>query len=222
MLPRVILHNAVTLDGRTTGFKPDVGLFYRLAWRFGEDATLAGSRTVYDPDQEIPSEREEDHEPVDVDPADRRPLLVVPDSRGTVRNWHVLRKAPHWRSMLALCCRSTPESYRDYLKERNIDCIICGEKRVDLKMALQALYRLYGVVTVRVDSGGALNSALLEAGLVEEVSLLVYPILLNDSGPRWYSGEQGGYPDRPHGSFLFIGAEELDDNVVWLRYKVSR
>ena len=39
---------------------------------------------------------------------------------------------------------------------------------------------------VRVDSGGALNGALLRAGLVDEVSLLVHPRIVGGDGPRWY------------------------------------
>jgi 2,5-diamino-6-(ribosylamino)-4(3H)-pyrimidinone 5'-phosphate reductase len=47
MLPRVILHNAVSLDGRIDWLTPDVGLFYELASRWKEDATLASSNTIY-------------------------------------------------------------------------------------------------------------------------------------------------------------------------------
>ncbi len=46
MKPRVILHNAVSLDGRIEGFLPDLGLYYQLAAGFREEATLIGSETI--------------------------------------------------------------------------------------------------------------------------------------------------------------------------------
>jgi hypothetical protein len=44
--PYVVAHVAVSLDGATTGFQPDVARFYRLARIWDEDATLAGADTI--------------------------------------------------------------------------------------------------------------------------------------------------------------------------------
>jgi 2,5-diamino-6-(ribosylamino)-4(3H)-pyrimidinone 5'-phosphate reductase len=46
MPPKVILHTAVSADGRIDWFAPDVGLFYGLLATWDEDATLAGSETL--------------------------------------------------------------------------------------------------------------------------------------------------------------------------------
>jgi hypothetical protein len=40
MLPRVILHTAVSLNSRIDWFEPDIALFYELVARWHEDATL--------------------------------------------------------------------------------------------------------------------------------------------------------------------------------------
>ncbi|UCH62606.1 MAG: deaminase, partial [Fidelibacterota bacterium] len=93
MLPRVVVHNAVSVDGRIDWFTPDVGQFYRLASRWKEDATLAGSDTIYSPEESITEEEDESLEPPVVEADDTRPLLVVSDSRGRVRNWLQLRQA---------------------------------------------------------------------------------------------------------------------------------
>ena len=49
MLPRVIIHNQASVDGRMDWVVPDLGLFYGIASRFGEEATLAGSNTTSHP-----------------------------------------------------------------------------------------------------------------------------------------------------------------------------
>ena len=45
-MPHVVIHVAVSLDGATTGFEPDVARFYELAAGFREDVTLAGADTI--------------------------------------------------------------------------------------------------------------------------------------------------------------------------------
>jgi len=49
MRPRVIVHNAVSLDGRLTGFAVNMGRYYSLASIWKEDATLCGSGTSVKP-----------------------------------------------------------------------------------------------------------------------------------------------------------------------------
>ncbi|MDD4447861.1 MAG: RibD family protein, partial [Methanothrix sp.] len=178
MMPRVILHNAVSLDGKIDGFPVDLYQYYELVATWKEDATLAGSDTFLKAASEAPPEDESALLPPKIDPNDRRPLLVVPDSRGRIRTWHYLRSLPYWRGFVALCSQSTPQEYLHYLKERHIDCIIAGEDHVDLRAALQEMNSRYGVLVVRVDAGGTLNGLLLRKGLVAEVSLLIYPSLV--------------------------------------------
>ena len=90
MLPRVILHTAMSLDGRITNFPADLDLYYTLAARWNPDAILFGSETVLaavrdNPSLEIPPEHDEIFRPPENTEPDPRPLLVIADSRGRVR-----------------------------------------------------------------------------------------------------------------------------------------
>lgn len=222
MLPRVIVHNAVSVDGRIDWFTADVGLFYELAGRWNEDATLAGSDTILRADWGTLDESEAAVEPPAPDPADRRPLLVVPDSRGRIGIWQQLRQTPYWRGVIALCSRSTPAAYIEELRTQRVETIIAGEDRVDLRAALAELRTRHGVATVRVDSGGTLNGVLLRAGLVDEVSLLVHPSLVGGLTPR--SIFRAPDLDSAAGviDLRLDHLERLRDDIVWLRYSVSR
>ncbi|MFB0534507.1 MAG: RibD family protein [Anaerolineae bacterium] len=222
MLPRVILHNAVSLDGRIDWFTPDIGQFYELASCWKEDATLAGSNTIFNPEEEVPEEDEAAFKPPERNPDDPRPLLVVADSRGRVRNWHQLRKWPYWRDTVALCSRSTPRSYLDYLQKRHIDCIVAGDDHVDLRVALEELNARYGVRTVRVDSGGTLNGVLLRAGLVDEVSVLISPCLVGGMAPRSMFRAHDLTSSEGVIGLKLTHVEKLKGDVVWLRYEVVR
>jgi 2,5-diamino-6-(ribosylamino)-4(3H)-pyrimidinone 5'-phosphate reductase len=127
MLPRVILHNAVSLDGRIGGFPVDLQQYYGLAASFGEDATLAGADTFLSAEDEAPPEDESAFLLPRIDPGDSRPILVIPDSRGRIRTWHYLRALPYWRDFVALCSRRTPPEFLQYLEKRHIHCIIAGK-----------------------------------------------------------------------------------------------
>jgi 2,5-diamino-6-(ribosylamino)-4(3H)-pyrimidinone 5'-phosphate reductase len=221
MLPRVVLHNAASVDGRFDWFTPDIGRFYELASRWREDATLVGTDTIL-----AAEGADEDDEPSDPPrdelDDDSRPLLVIPDSRGRVRSWQYLRRQPYWRDTIALCSRSTPETYLDYLKERRIDCIVAGNDHVDLRAALEELNVRHDVQVVRVDSGGTLNGVLLRAGLVDEVSLLIHPCLVGGMTPKSIFRA----PDLASADGVIqlrlAHVEQLEGELVWLRYEVVR
>lgn len=226
MLPRVIIHIAASLDGRITNFPADLELYYGLAAGWNPDAILFGSGTVLaavrdNPQLEVPPEHEEIFTPPEGSRSDPRPLLVIADSRGQVRCWDAIRKWPYMRDVLALCSASTPQDYLSYLSDRRIGTIVAGDDRIDLRAALEALNRKFGVKVVRVDSGGTLNSVLLHAGLVDEVSVLIHPFIAGGKAdPTLSDPLKAGIVDLqvPLG---LQSAEVVGDGVVWARYLVQ-
>ncbi|HHX42930.1 MAG TPA: RibD family protein [Chloroflexi bacterium] len=221
MLPRVIVHNEVSLDGRIDGFSPHIELYYALVGHWPHEVVLTGADTVIAAEADDP-ETAEDMAPPPTVAGDTRPLFAVVDSRGRFRKWHLLRRMPYARGLVALCSRATPQDYLDYLHARQIDVIVAGRERVDLRAALEAMRRRYGATTVRVDSGGTLNGALLRAGLVDEVSVLVAPALVGGTSPRSFyrapdlTSPEGVIPLR------LTHVERLEGDVVWLRYHVVK
>lgn len=223
MLPRVVVFNEMSVDGRITGFNVDMGRYYGLAARWEADAMLSGSNTLldaYGPEESL-EEAGSAFEPPARDPEDRRLLLVVVDGRGRLRSWSRLRQEPYWRDVIALCSRATPQSHLDYLRARHIETIVAGKEQVDLRAALEELNARYGVKLVRVDSGGTLNGALLRAGLVTEVSVLVNPCLVGGATPLTLF--QATDPARPEDviPLKLIHLEQVADGALWLRYEVA-
>jgi 2,5-diamino-6-(ribosylamino)-4(3H)-pyrimidinone 5'-phosphate reductase len=203
--PRVVLHIAVSADGRVDRVTPDVALFYELARRWQEDATLVGADTLLA--AAGPDQPDEDPEPLPAPaPGDERPLLAAVDSRGRARAWHAWLAAGHWRAGVALCSRATPTAHLDYLAALGVERLVAGDERVDLAEALEWLAARHGVRTVRVDSGGTLNRALLRAGLVDEVSVLVHPALVGAATEAI--------------AMSLEAVERVGDDVVWLRYRL--
>jgi 2,5-diamino-6-(ribosylamino)-4(3H)-pyrimidinone 5'-phosphate reductase len=225
MVPDVIIHTAVSLDGRITNFPADLETYYGLAARWNPDAILFGSETVLcavrdNPALEVPPGHEEMFRPPEGSP-DPRPLLVIADSRGKVRCWDAIRKWPYMRDVLALCSESTPQEYLDYLAEQKIGAIIAGKDRIDMRAGMEALHARHGVATVRVDSGGTLNSVMLATGLVTEVSVLIHPFLAGgEPGPTLFDPKKAGI--RGLQVPLTLKSHEVMENgLLWARYSVG-
>jgi 2,5-diamino-6-(ribosylamino)-4(3H)-pyrimidinone 5'-phosphate reductase len=225
MLPKVILHTATSIDGRITNFPADLELYYGLAAQWNPGAILFGSGTVLaavrdDPSLEVPPVHEEMFRPAEGSP-DPRPLLVIADSRGRVRCWDAIRKWPYMRDVLALCSSATPQEYLGYLQDRRISAIIAGSDHIDMRAALEALNRQYGVKVVRVDSGGTLNSVLLHEGLVSEVSVLIHPFIAGGKAdPTLSDPLKAGIPDLQL-PLCLQSAGVAGNGIVWVRYRVE-
>ncbi|HEX2075972.1 MAG TPA: dihydrofolate reductase family protein [Geodermatophilus sp.] len=201
--PHVVAHVAVSLDGATTGFEPDVGTYYRLAAAWHEDVTLTGADTILAQEAALASASLSGPDP-------DGPLLAVVDGRGRVREWAALRAAGHWSDVVAVSTERTPP------RDPPVPEIVAGRERVDLSALLTTLGRRPGVAVVRVDSGGALLGALLDDDLVDEIGLLVHPVITGVAGSRrWYGG---GSP--PAVGLALADCRQLSGGLVWLRYRV--
>jgi 2,5-diamino-6-(ribosylamino)-4(3H)-pyrimidinone 5'-phosphate reductase len=224
-MPYVVLHNAVSVDGRVDWFPANVAKYYELAAVWKEDSTLVGTDTMIKAYQEakiLPEDPEAfQHSKNAKD--DTRPLLVVPDSRGRLRHiLHLLLHEPYWRDTVILTSQKTPQSYLNYLGKRHINFISAGEDFVDFTKALSELSSQYGIKIVRVDSGGTLNGILLRQGLVNEVSILIHPYLIGGFTPGSIYRASDLLAMQDALRLKLIHLEQLSEDLVWLRYEVLK
>ncbi len=149
------------------------------------------------------------------------PLLAGVDARGRVPGLAALRSQPYWREVVGLCSAATPAEYLETLARDGVESFVSGTEHVDLTAALGWLAERHGSRLVRVDAGGSLVGALLRAGLVDEVSVLIEPRLVGGETPRWLVHAPNAAEDEvAHLRLQYV--ERFDDDVVWLRYEVTR
>jgi 2,5-diamino-6-(ribosylamino)-4(3H)-pyrimidinone 5'-phosphate reductase len=132
-------------------------------------------------------------------------VLAVVDSSARVRTWESLRGLGYWSDVVALYADQSPARPLDSL----IPELVTGYDQVDLTETLDLLGAKYGAKLVRVDSHGRLLTALLELGLVNELALLIHPVVVGN-GRRWTPNER--YDLR------LANAEKFEGGLVWLRY----
>lgn len=215
MLPYVVIHNAVSADGRMDRVDVDLEVYYSLISTWKEDLTLVGSETFMNDDQWEAWVHDGTTDP-------SKPLLAVVDSRGRFKRWEKAVPSPYWRAGVALCSRSTPKDHLEYLKRAGVDVIVTGEEKVDLKESLVRLASEHDVKVIRVDSGGTLNGALLRAGLIDEVSVLVQPQLIGGTTPSSLFRAEDLPADVSPTPLELISSRKLKRGTVWLRYRVLK
>ena len=215
MRPVTILHNSVSLDGSVVGFEVDMATHYRLAGSFGAEAHLVGSSTALTGIEQFGGLRSE----VEADrrrPADsgRPPWVVVDSGARLLGKLHAFRGSEFGGDPIVLVSEATPRHYLEYLAERDYRSHVTGRERVDLGAALGLLARSYAVETLLVDSGPGLNGALLAAGLIDQISLLVVPTLVGSRALPLFGRVQGGL------DLELIHQERIEPGSVWLHYRV--
>lgn len=222
MLPKLVIHNSISLDGSTTGFEANIGVHYKLLSSYQPDAMIVGSNTAKTGTQffceTIPPEENSDFRKPEIQSDDPRAYWLIADSKGVLEGLlHVFRRSEYSKDVIVLVSEKTPEPYINYLKERNYDFIRTGADRVDVRKALDIANERYGFKLVVSDSGGLLNSILLEQGLVEEISLILSPEIVGKKGTNLFrSLEKSGI------QLELIRDEIVEKKYVHLVYRVLK
>lgn len=217
-LPKIVIHNSISLDGSLTDFQPNMALHYQIAGDFKPDAHLIGSNTAKVGAtlfiDKVPKEEKSDFVKPKRDK--KLPYWVMIDSNGVLNGiLHVCRRFEYSRDVIVMVTEQTPKEYIKYLKDRKYDYCIADKSRVDLKKALEILYTQYFVKTVLTDTGRILNDLLLNLELVSEISLLIHPIVVGKKAYPMFTEVNNTI------NLTLEKKEILDKGYVWLLYKVN-
>jgi 2,5-diamino-6-(ribosylamino)-4(3H)-pyrimidinone 5'-phosphate reductase len=172
MRPCIILSNAISPNGSLTGYGVDYGVYYPLLLSYHPDAVLVGADTVLAASVAIPPEEAGDFRKRPDRPDETRLWWVVVDSRGRLaRILHFSQRMEYTRDIIVLVSEKTPDWYSRYLREREYEYLVAGRDRVNLCLAMENLFSGYDIRILVSDTGGSLDTALLESGLVDDLKL---------------------------------------------------
>ena len=216
MLPNIILHNSIGLDGSLTDFDVNMELHYQIAGKFKPDAHLIGSNTIkvgielYG--NALPEEKNDFIKPQ----RDKKlPYWIIIDTKGILEGLlHEVRRFEFCKDVVVLISNNTPENYIEYLKKRDFDFHIVGKDHINLKNSLEFLFNNYSIKNLLTDCGRILSNLLLNQGLVNEISLLLHPVIVGDKSYNIFNDVNKKI------QLKLLKNEALDKDHIWLIYKV--
>lgn len=142
--------------------------------------------------------------------------MIAVDTRGRLR-W----PSPEIDGVPLLCIVSEQVSkeYLDLLREQEISWICIGKETIDLPQAMEMLREHFGVERLAILGGGHINGGFLEAGLIDEVSLLLAPGIDGREGQTaLFDGIRE--MNRPPVLLERTSVEPLENGTIWIRYKI--
>ncbi|UOQ71557.1 RibD family protein [Hymenobacter cellulosilyticus] len=124
----------------------------------------------------------------------------------------------HGDHIVEVLTEQVSNDYLYYLQQKHISYLFAGKTEVDFTLVLQQLAELFPIETLMLEGGGHLNGSLLNAGLIDELSLLLLPIA--DGTPKSPTTfEVSEYLTKGPATRLFLSeVQQLDNDVIWLKY----
>jgi riboflavin biosynthesis pyrimidine reductase len=229
MKPYVICHMVSSVDGRIWGsrWRPKANivpnLFETLHDRMGGGSWLCGRVTA----QEFAKGKGQVYPPTD---------RTFPRE-----NWYATRDAKAWGvfldargkavwqrsdiggdAILVILTEQVPDSHLAGLRADGVSYIFAGKTEIDLAVALETLNREMGIERLMLEGGGGANGALLRAGLVDELSLVITAAIDGSTGaPTVFNSGDTDLGPAPIESMTLTSHEVLENGAVWLRYKLT-
>ena len=120
---------------------------------------------------------------------------------------------------LIITSEQVTKEYLRYLDGLNISWIACGTGKIDLARACEILAENFGVKRMSIVGGPAINTAFLNAGLLDEISILIGAgIDGRKDMPSVFDGREMDYPLT---QLSLSDVKKFDSGAVWLRYKTK-
>lgn len=132
---------------------------------------------------------------------------------------HYFDTAAH---VVAIITNQVSNGYKDMLRRKNISYIIAGEDQIDFKEIVNKIQAYFPMDELMVNGGGGINWSFMDAGLVDEVSLVITPIADGDSSSQSLFESNEKYNQPKAVAFELKHTDVLNDGSLWVRYKVKK
>ncbi|MDP0499899.1 MAG: dihydrofolate reductase family protein [Verrucomicrobiota bacterium JB022] len=234
MRPKIISHMISSIDGRllvdrwtppaASIDRDDLFAYYdQIADRFQADGWMAGRKSMeeYAGTSSRPAHADGPI-PRETFVADRqgRAVGIALDPHGKI---HYGGDNAHGDHVIAILGEAVSDDYLAELRQDGVSYLFAGPDGHDLPRALECLRETFGLKTLLLQGGGVINGAFLKAGLIDEISVLIYPGIDGLAGMPGIFEYLGAKDDLPAAgkALRHLATETLEGGVVWLHYRVE-
>lgn len=122
--------------------------------------------------------------------------------------------------IVEILTEKTGNDYKAFLRKLGISYVIAGQEFLDYASAMEKLKTLFGIETLMLGGGGVLNWSFIQAGVCDELSVVVAPVADGSSETPTLFEARGKLGKNTPISFDLKSADVLEGGTVWLRYQV--
>jgi len=228
MKPYVICHMCTTIDGKILGdrwgklpgYKHESDLFETTAASFGIGAWLVGTTTMDEFDgrkAKLPAPPKSFVRDDYIAKKDAKRLAIGADANGALRFQENEVGGDH---VVLLVTERVGNGYLAHLQSAGVSYLFCGKKVIDLHVALRKLGNAFHLRKLMLQGGGTFNGAMLQAGLVDEISHITVPVADGGRGISSFFDIPGDPPAKAAATLRLLTHKQLPGGVIWARYRV--
>ncbi len=232
--PYIVCHMLTALDGKITGpymkapavhgaseaYERINASYQPQAWLCGRVTTDENFTFYKEPalDEHAPTVPDGDY--VAVPEADM--YYVSVDASGKI-GWQSNRLKYEDRPeahIIEVLTDKASNAYRAFLHKLGISYIVAGGDQLDCRLAAEKLKALFRIDTLMLSGGGFINWSFLQAGLVDELSLVIAPLADGENNTPTLFEQSDFLPKTAPVAFTLKNAEAGPGGSVCLRYAV--
>jgi len=110
------------------------------------------------------------------------------------------------------------DDYLEYLREHGISCIFCGKEKLDPELMMEKLYNKFHIRKAIISGGAYADWTLLSHGLIDEIKVMLVPVVDGDPISHTLFKRMEGEESRPVALSL-VSAEPVEGDGLMLTYK---
>lgn len=222
--PYITCYMMTSIDGRIdcamTEHLPGVEEYYPILSKLNFDAVISGRVTA---ELEIAQKgkfvskanSQIKKETISHKLNDKKHYEIIVDTKGTLL-WKEDKE--YDEHMLILMSEQATIEYLEYLDNLGISYIVTGKEKVDLHRAMEILYSTFKIQNIGIVGGSKINTAFLDAGLLDEVIILIGAGIDGRSTfPTVFERNE----DKPLKPLKLVEAKSYKNGAVLIRYKTN-
>ena len=144
--------------------------------------------------------------------------LASYDSKGTLGFKNNVININEWLNdgsiflcqIIEVITNQVSNEYLHYCREKGISYIFCGKEKIDIKLSLQKLKKLFKIDKILLQGGPKLDGAFIKDDLIDGISIIISP-LTSEGGDTLFNPSK-------YTEFKLIEFKQLSNSNMWLRY----
>lgn len=232
--PYIVCHILSSIDGRISGnlfSAPEAmqaqPIYSTIRKKYNCDAVLNGTVTcaqIYADGyiDNLPKTKESISRKDFVAKADENKYVVCVDTEGVLR-WsrNIVERGGQRSHVIEILTEKVSDDYISYLQKLGISYIFAGKDSFNIPLAMKKLKQLFEINTLMITGGGVIDWSFLQAGMIDEVSLVIAPVVTGEKTAATVFDQSEFVSGGVAKPFELANVQKYNNSILWLDYKVK-